>query len=191
MTKVACTQAGCQVSVSGRCLEGFEPLDVCPYVSFGGHGEEVAAAERTSDNFVGLPSGEALTETEASDVTSNDASKLVILAGPVGSGKTTILTALFEAFLEAPFGNYLFGGSRTLVGFEERCHDARVSSGRLVGTTRHTSAREGIRFLHLRLGANEMGEMIRKHLLLSDISGEIFGQVRDSQSAVNKIRVLN
>jgi len=178
------------VSVSGKCLEGFEPVDTCPYMSVATEAEGVLTTERSPGNFIDLPQGEALSEDQAGTVASNGLSRVVILAGPVGSGKTTILTALFEAFLEAPFGNYLFAGSQTLIGFERRCHDARVSSGRLVGETAHTSVREGIRFLHLRLAATEKGTSTRKHLLLSDISGEIFVQLRDSGSAVRDMKVL-
>ncbi len=114
----------------------------------------------------------------------------MIVAGPVGSGKTTILTSLFESFLEAPTGNYLFAGSKTLVGFERRCHDARKASGRLVAETGHTSRREGVRFLHLKLAAAEADIPSPRHLLLSDVSGELFKTLRDSNSAVKEMTAL-
>lgn len=190
MTNTQCTQEGCQVSLSGKCLEGFDPIDTCPYMSNSLDGQEQSEGHTSLGNFVDLPSGDTLTEAQADAVTRDGISQVIIVAGPVKSGKTTILTALFEAFLEAPFGNYLFAGSRTLVGFEKRCHDARVSSERTVAATGHTSMQEGIRFLHLRLAIAKDNAPIRKHLLISDISGEIFTQLRDSTASVLEMSVL-
>jgi energy-coupling factor transporter ATP-binding protein EcfA2 len=148
---------------------------------------ETGAAAETS--FVDLPKGEALEQFQASEIACQEVTRLVILAGPHGSGKTTILTALFEAFLEAPFANYLFAGSRTLVGFERRCHDARVASGRVEPHTVHTQV-EAIDFLHLRLAPASGGSLGTQSLLLSDISGERFRALRDSTAAVQKMTVL-
>src|SRR5438128_1500416 len=140
MTKYsACPRDGCQVASTEKCLEGFEPPNTCPYLSTVA---SVVGEQASSENsaFVDLPNGEALTESQANEVTRQGLTRVIIVAGPSGSGKTTILTSLFEAFLEAPFGNFLFAGSRTLVGFERRCHDARETSGRSFAHTVHTPA---------------------------------------------------
>src|SRR5436189_2638822 len=145
----SCTREGCQIATTGKCLEGFEPVNTCPYLSVAAIPTGEAASSETAA-FVDLPSGEALTEIQASEITRQGLTRVVVLAGPSGSGKTTILTSLFESFLEAPFGNFLFAGSRTLVGFERRCHDARIASGRTEAHTVHTQV-EPTEFLHLRL----------------------------------------
>jgi hypothetical protein len=183
---VACPQSGCQIAASGRCLEGFDPPDTCPHQ----HEMHKAADEPVGyveQNMVALPSGEALTDVQAAIVAASGPTKLVIIAGPYGSGKTTILTALFEAFQEAPFGNYTFRGSRTLVGFERRCHLGRKESGQESAETSHTSAREGIKFLHLDLAIRGLHGPTVESILLSDVSGELFKRVRDSRAAVDGI----
>jgi energy-coupling factor transporter ATP-binding protein EcfA2 len=186
---ITCSQPECQLAVSGRCLEGFDPPETCP------HQRELhkAADEPVGyveQDLIALPSGEALTDTQASAVAASGPTKLIVIAGPYGSGKTTILTALFEAFQEAPFGNYTFRGSRTLVGFERRCHLGRKESGQETAETGHTSMREGIVFLHLDLAFRNSLGATNENILLSDISGELFKRVRDTDEAVQRIDSL-
>jgi hypothetical protein len=180
---MTCSQPSCPIETSGRCLEGFDPPSTCPYFAGSDQGQEESASYDPQE-LVDLPSGEALTEWQAAEVTRDNLTKVIIIAGPTGSGKTTILTSLFEAFLEAPFANYLFRGSRTLVGFERRCHLGREESGFGSADTTHTSVREGIVFLHLDLATFEDSELRHGHLLLSDISGELFKRLRDSGDAI-------
>jgi Double-GTPase 2 len=189
MNETTCSQAGCQIETSGRCLEGFDPPQNCPY-----YAQPEQVQDETSlysaQELVDLPSGEALTERQAAEVTRDDKSNVIIIAGPIGSGKTTILTSLFEAFLEAPFANYLFRGSRTLVGFERRCHLGREESGNETADTSHTSVREGVVFLHLDLSSKDEGNFQHTHLLLADISGELFRRLRDSSDAAQDLSAL-
>jgi double-GTPase-like protein len=190
MSDSNCTHEGCQVSSSGKCLEGFEPIDECPYLSRTAGQRTGEADSDTSGAFVALPHGNALTENEAAEVTRRAPTQVVVLAGPVESGKTTILVSIFESLLDAPIGNFLFAGSQTLVAFERRAHDARITSTREFPTTAHTLPREGIVFLHLRLAATGGKEKIRRDLLLSDISGETFKQIRDSSRAAMDLNAL-
>src|SRR5437660_1243890 len=108
-----CAREGCDIATTGKCLEGFDPANTCPYLSL--EAGEPGSSSTDMAAFVDLPTGEALTEAQATDVTREGLTRVVIIAGPTASGKTTILTTLFESFLEAPFANYLFAGSRTLV----------------------------------------------------------------------------
>ncbi len=197
MSETNCSQVGCQVQASGRCLEGFSPPETCPYYAQADKAQEESTlvsdqelASYSAQELVPLPSGEALTERQAAEVAREDKSNVIIIAGPVGSGKTTILTALFEAFLEAPFANYFFRGSRTLVGFERRCHLGREESDSEFADTSHTSTREGVVFLHLDLASIEEGNIKHTHLLLSDISGELFKRLRDSSDAARELVAL-
>jgi len=188
MTDAFCSRSGCPVALtgSGRCLEGFDPVDTCPYYS----SDEVTAEETTAllgGDIVDLPSGEALNEKLAADVAREDTSKVIMIAGPYRSGKTTIITSLFEAFQDAPLSNYLFRGSRTLVGLERRCHLGREESGLEEADTSHTSLREGVMFLHLALSTFEAGKLDTRSLLLSDISGELFRTIRDSSEAAKQL----
>lgn len=189
MSDIACSRAGCPVAVSGLCLEGFKPPTTCPYyASADVPAEEVASY--TTQELIDLPSGEALTERQAADVTREDTAKVVIIAGPYNSGKTTMLTSLYEAFQDAPFANYLFRGSRTLVGFEKRAHLGRIEAGDVEAKTSHTSVGEGVVFLHLALASLDELGFEHASLLLSDISGELFRHVRDSTQAAKEISAL-
>jgi hypothetical protein len=184
----SCTHEGCQVATTGKCLEGFDPPDTCPYLPT----TTISSPDTASSGlpaFVDLPSGEALTETQASEVTRQSLTRVVVLAGPSASGKTTILTSLFESLLEAPFGSFLFAGSRTMVGFERRCHDARTTSGRQIPHTGKTTT-DTIDFLHLRLASATGGLRTPQSVLLSDISGERFRRLRDSTKAVQEMPML-
>jgi hypothetical protein len=182
MSNTNCSQPGCQIETSGQCLEGFGST-TCPYLAHSEHSQDENASY-SAQELVDLPSGEALTSAQAAEITRDHVSKVIIIAGPLGSGKTTILTSLFEAFLEAPFANYLFRGSRTLIGFERRCHLGREESGSESADTTHTSVREGIVFLHLDLAPSDWPEFEHEHILLSDISGELFRRLRDSSDTV-------
>ncbi len=186
---LVCPQPGCQLGVSGRCLEGFDPPETCPHQQelHNDYDESVAYVEQ---DLITLPSGEALTDAQAAAVAASGPTKLIVIAGPYSSGKTTILTALFEAFQEAPFGNYTFRGSRTLVGFEKRCHLGRKESGQETAETSHTSVREGVVFLHLDLAFRDHQSATNENILLSDISGELFRQLRDVGETVDQIKSL-
>src|SRR4051794_23643425 len=46
----------------------------------------------------------------------------VVLAGPVGTGKTSVYAAIYERLSRGPFGGWAFAGSRSIPGLEQRCH---------------------------------------------------------------------
>ncbi len=190
MTDFVCTQDGCQVASTGKCLEGFDPISTCPYIATSLPASPATDVSGDSGVFLDLPSGEALTEAQANDTARAEHTSLVVLVGPVDSGKTTILTSLYEAFQEAPFANFRFAGSSTLVGFERRCHDARVASGRRVPFTLRTPITESAECLHLRLDPSDASLFGAQSLLLSDISGEKFRALRDSTAAVSEMTLL-
>ena len=189
MTERSCPQSDCLLGTSGKCLEGFDPPEKCPYLlsETKNNTEQTAVDEDTVD----LPSGEALTARQASDIARSGPTKVIIIAGPYGSGKTTILTSLYEAFQEVPFANYTFRGSRTLVGFERRSHLGRKESGQEFADTPHTSAGEGVRFLHFSLAFRNKLGMDFANLLLSDISGELFKRLRDASDSVHELTALD
>lgn len=186
---MACSRENCSADSTGKCLEGFDPLESCPY-----RDKKEISTERTgpedTELIVPFYSGEALTEEEANWVARTDCTKVVILIGPPDSGKTTILTSLFDAFLKAPFGNYLFGGSKSLIGFERRCHDGRTASGRSAAHTHHTPTKDSMDFLHLKLVAPDSSIIGPVNLLISDVSGERFRDLQDSSSSVINMAAL-
>src|SRR4051794_25398831 len=122
-----------------------------------------------ADGMVDLPKGKPLTVEQASEVLRDTGAPVVVLAGAVGSGKTTLVASLHDSFQRAPFADYLSAGSQTLIGFEERCFDSRASSDGESPTTVRTTTEEGQLFYHLRLRATHLGQPIR-HLLIADMS---------------------
>lgn len=191
-TGVSCNQSNCQVAKSGKCLEGFDPLEECPNLNQDQKTPQNngGVAPTISPNLVALDSGEALTESLANRLTRQFESKVVLLAGATDSGKTTIITSLFEEFQNGSYSGYTFAGSDTLIGFERRCHDGREASGNPTPITKRTKIKDEVHFLHLRL-AKKIGDSYHlRNLLLADISGEAFQAIQDSSDAVRRLSIL-
>src|SRR6266849_823521 len=137
------------------------------------------APELTTTGFVAIPSGEALAADALRTVTARDETTVILLAGPIGCGKTTILISLYELFNEGPVGGLLFGGSATLAGFERICHPGRVTSGLSAPDTVRTSRSSGAAFLHIRVTDTSGGPPRTSSVLVSDVTGEAFVEARD------------
>lgn len=139
----------------------------------------------------GYPAGEHLEGDDALAVTRARPSRVVLLAGPPNCGKTTLVASLYERFHAGPFAGYLFAGSRTLVGLEQRCHFARRASGRERPDTPRTTISPAIRMLHLRLAASEaLGPGHPLDVLLTDIYGEAFRLAADSEDECRELHIL-
>lgn len=126
-----------------------------------------AAAESNEPHYIG--GDHSLSPDEANSVVSRDESVLVIVAGDVKAGKTTLLIALFDQLLRGPFATWSFAGSQTMRVLDLIHKDARLSSGRAVATTERTQA-EDMRLLHVTL----QNKHRRLALLVSDVRGEFF-----------------
>lgn len=136
-------------------------------------------ADTTDTDAIALSSSEALPAEALKLVTSRDRTTFVLLAGSVGSGKTTIVVSLYELLNDGPVGGFLFGGSETLAGFEQICHTGREVSGRSVAETVRTNPSSEAAFLHLRLADMTTGSPSLSSVLISDVTGEAFDQARD------------
>ncbi len=147
---------------------------------------EKAAA---SDQLVNLPLGKPLAEVDASGVLRANGAPIVVLVGAPKCGKTTLLASLHDGFQRAPFAGYLGSGSRTLIGFEERCFDSRAASGGEKPVTVRTRHQEGILFYHMKLRREDLRSPI-KHLLLADMSGEHYDDALDSATALRAMTIF-
>ena len=136
----------------------------------------MTTSDESAEAFVDLPSGLALSPDEANEVARSSMTRLIVPAGPADVGKTTLLAEIYERFLEGPFAGSRFAWSRTLLGFEQRAHKARISSMRESATTPRTPLPETDRFLHLCLAP---GDGRSRDILIADWPGEIFRQMRD------------
>jgi hypothetical protein len=139
--------------------------------------------------FVNVPLGKPLQETEASDVLRTSGAPIVVLAGAVKSGKTTLLASLHDGFQRTPFAGYMSAGSRTLIGFEEQCFDSRAASGGETPVTQRTKLEEGILFYHMKVRKENLKSPI-KQLLLADMSGEHYEGALDSAAALRGLTIV-
>src|SRR6266545_4833715 len=144
------------------------------------------SAEPTDDESLGetapkrvpVPSGGALTVEASLRVTLRSAAKVVVPVGPVGCGKSTLITTIYDQFQLGPFGGWLFAGSETLLAFEQRSFLSRTASGRATAGIERTSLSSGEQLVHLRL-QDEGQVRAARDLLLADISGELFQSIAD------------
>ncbi|MBX3506481.1 MAG: hypothetical protein KF895_13465 [Parvibaculum sp.] len=122
--------------------------------------------------------GTALALDESSELANAFDTRVVLLMGERDAGKTTLLAEIHHAFLKAPFAGHLFAGSRTLLGFEQRCFLSRIASGESKEDTERTKSAD-VSLLHLTLAPEEAPDK-HTHLLFTDVSGERFKEVRSS-----------
>jgi len=139
----------------------------------------------------GTESGErpnALDAEQANELAAMRRPTVLVLAGAVGSGKTSVYAAIYERLGRGPFGGWLFAGSRTIPGLERRCHWWRVESGSEEPFMEHTRA-EDLPWLHIRLRDVEM-KSGAWDLLLGDFDGEYFEQILDGRRSATELPFL-
>lgn len=137
---------------------------------------------------IDLASGRELNIAGAEAITAARPVQLIVIAGPVDCGKTTLLTSLYESFQWGSFAGHDFAASETLVGFERRCFLARAASQRDVADTERTPLGEAA-FLHLQVCSNGEGRK-STDLLLTDLSGEAFRLARDNSDECQRLEFL-
>jgi hypothetical protein len=181
ISNIMCGKSGCEVATTGVYGEGQKPAEACPF--FGKEPQEGI------DDDEELPPDEALTDTDPETVLLASGDTLdvnavdeflrwrpaifVAIIGDRDSGKTTLISTIYDRYLRGPFAGQAFAGSRTLIGLERRSYDSRVASGRIRLETPRTSIAEGLRFFHLALVQGGRQEL-RRDLMLADRSGETY-----------------
>ena len=130
-----------------------------------------------------INSGEALNSSDIYRIAAKESTRMIVLVGPVASGKTTMETSLYQLFQNSPVNDFCFAGSYSLQGFEQRAFYTRIKSKGNEPTTQRTSLEDNQAFLHIRLW-NRNNNVI-SNLILVDISGEAFtnhiGQVDEAK----------
>jgi len=150
---------------------------------------EAASVPSESDEnaSIDLWGGYDITLAEVPEISVAEPTRAIWIIGLRDSGKTTLIASIYEQFQLGPFGGMEFAGSRTLLGLERLCHQARPESDLLEPDTERTSASAGIRFMHIRVRDREHRSGILS-LLLSDVSGELFRRIRDSAEEAEVFR---
>jgi hypothetical protein len=140
------------------------------------------------EGVIDLPSGNELDDLSAAELQGSQLVRLIVVAGSVGAGKTTLVTTLHDLFQEAAVGPYSFAGSHTLPAFERRCHFSRTASERATPDTERTPFGK-VRYLHLRVSGPDLPNNLLD-LLFTDVSGETFERARDSISECQQLAFL-
>lgn len=182
---VACANADCKVSETGRCIEGLS-LDSCPH-----YGRELDVISEGAGPEIGvdvspgvrLRGADTLTVSEASRVVRRGVSRIVAIVGPTDSGKTSLIASLYDLFQVGPIGDVAFSGSETLHAFERACHDARAASRRAQPHMVRTPRGE-VRFYHLETRGGEAQHTV--DLILGDRAGEEYREAADDASVAAK-----
>ena len=120
----------------------------------------------------------ALSFDEARRLTSRRGALLVMFAGEVDTGKTTLLVEIWtDLLLHGRIGSCDFAGSTTALAFEERSFQSRLSSRRESPDTLRTNE-EDDGLLHLRIKRSDRRLL---ELLLTDMTGEHFRAIREGR----------
>jgi len=192
-----CNKSECEVTITGACAEGHDPLESCPFYGkdseindYSDEDFESAAEEFQQDagesDLIELPSSEALDVVQVDEFLRWRPIRLITIVGDRDSGKTTLICSIYERFLRGPFADHLFAGSRTLIGFDQRHHYSRVDSGLDRPDTPRTSLSDGVRFYHFAV-VRENEHSVRTDLMLSDRAGEKYQQARNNSIVVSEL----
>ena len=147
------------------------------------------AKDTHDDDSIILPSGDALTYDEAYQISATTPTTFIVLAGDSQCGKTTLITTLYQQFLQAIPSRYYFAGSQTLQAFEKRAYLSRSTSEALTPDMQRTvwNLEE---LLHLRVW--DSSSHLYSNLLLTDFSGEEFKSILGNpQLAREDFRVVS
>lgn len=193
--KKTCHQSGCKILEGGSCLEGIDVTkDECAHFYLDEMDEIEMEEEDSSDKVekkyvIHLFTGKEMSFSETSIITNSNDNRLIVVVGESGSGKTTLLAEYFINLQKGPFCDYLFAGSLTQIGFEERCFKATGTSEERFPKTERTKSKE-FGFLHLALKSKDKITKPAHHFLFSDISGERFRDAKMSTTLMRELTVL-
>jgi hypothetical protein len=185
-----CKERGCLYVSTGVCMDNLG--SECPNIVriTGSDSVEVPStflADSPSTN-VSLPDNTAFTEENVTEITSRHHCNLVLLVGEPECGKSTLYAAIFDKFHKGGCAGYLYAGSRTPIGFEKRCHHARLLSRNKVSKNERTKSFE-FEYLHLSVRHKSMVQPI-KHLLFADVNGERFQTAKNTDEEMKQMLIL-
>jgi hypothetical protein len=131
-----------------------------------------------------VTTGEAMTLAQALTLSRRRDSRLVLLMGEPGTGKTSALAALWERLgAGESLAGHRLAGSRTALGFERRAHWGRIDSGQRHGRFPSTPTEDGF-VLDLRIRRPD-GELVE--LLLADLGGGVFEHIRQGRPLLQEL----
>ena len=142
------------------------------------------------DNDIALHPGDDLSPEDVNAMSRIRPVRLISFVGPTQAGKTSLFASIYNRFLDGPFAQCKFGGTDSIVGFEQRVHDTRLASRRTVPYTPHTQLGQQLKFLHLFV-RDQRSNGRRFDLLFADRSGEYFTKAIDNTSLMSEFTELD
>lgn len=153
------------VAVSPEIIEDENDIDI-----------DESTISTDESNVISLPLGEELSSEAIYPIMATEQSKFIVIMGGTKSGKTTLVTALYQQFLKKKISDkYHFAGSQTLMAFENRAHFTRTMSKQSQSTMQRTPLGSLDKILHLRIKNLDMETF--ENLLFTDPSGEDYERV--------------
>jgi Double-GTPase 2 len=145
---------------------------------------------RAEPELISLPSGTVLTEAQAQAMAAAGPVRLIVTAGAVDCGKTTLLSSVYELFQTGRVKSNQFAGCDTFPAFEQRCHLSRTDSENEIPETGRTPY-DGPHpeYLHVKI---QDGSTEENHIdfLFTDVSGEMFEHARNSTDECKRLTFL-
>lgn len=193
MTGNTCDQVDCPVATTGKCLEGLEATS-CPHFRAEGAAEpsadsandrlpdEAGSEEPVATNpWVQQHSGDLITFPQIGALANADLPRLVMLVGPPDSGKTTVITAIYDA-IQGGHLPWSLCRSWTLPALERLSFLNRRESGRENPDTAHTHRTLDAEFAHFRCAPSSRNDQLRE-LFLMNLGGEDCDDLRHREDA--------
>lgn len=140
--------------------------------------------------LISLSGGIVLNEAQAQTMAADRPVRLVVTAGAVDCGKTTLLSIVYELFQTGPVSSIHFAGCETLPAFEQRCHLSRADSENDEAQTSRTPY-DGPHpeYLHLKIQEGSDSD-VHTDFLFTDVSGEMFEHARNSTNECKRLTFL-
>lgn len=178
-----CVNTSCNFEKDGVCADGLDIAECPNTIDFSeielikpdDEGEisrpEKADVQPNKKKLVGqFP----LTLEQAESKLKSQLGKVISFVGPIGVGKTTLISSLYDMFNTHNKLPVRFGGSDTLYAFERICHHSRITSKSTQTNTPRTSVSDGVSFYHLAVKDENDKKL---ELLLADRAGEDYTQI--------------
>ncbi len=199
-----CNNSDCNYATDSVCIDGLSEKNCPNLVDFSqlefvspDSITERGSSERAGDSVKQQPSIEIskvpfcgqtpLSIDETQTKLKDHVGKVISFIGPIGVGKTTLISSLYDIFSKQSEIPVTFGGSDTLYAFENLCHHARVTSRGSSVSTPRTSSTEGVRFYHLSIRDSQEQ---RQEFFLADRSGESYSEMVNNISLGNNFNEL-
>jgi len=138
---------------------------------------------------VKIYSGDAISENDINVHFSRDFIKLIVLAGLPSHGKTTLISSIYDKFIQdGEYEDYEFVASKTILGFEKRCYLSRLKNGQTANTKR-TILGEDHPYLDLLLFNKR--NLIKQRVIFVDTSGEVFKKFQIENQSIRDFHSLS